>query len=408
MTQLTEGRRQKCRTGLRILTTKTQRHKGPTEGRRQKSEVRRQKYGLLLLALVAVALVVMLACAKKMLPPSPDRFAPRLQEVETRTRSQVTLVFDEAINGAKLKPDSFLLTGPAGETIALRGASLGRSSEEVQLWTPIQEVKLYEVRGIVWDRADNKTRFRARFRGSSMQDTIAPRVARIEPAPGTARQKRGVKVRVTFSEAIDASGVVDHVFVPVAYDTGFKRSWSTDWQTLNFTRLESLPSAANVYLLVQPGAIDLEGNRASDPAFTYFTSDTIFDAVAVRGKAAWPGLSTLTPPSPSRGREEREGVTGAVFFTESAAVRVITDSLQPPRTESLPVRTTGLAPLLSDGTFATKLRKGEYEVVAVADTNGDGLAELVSRPVMFNTDAESLNLSLEPESLPQPFNAYRR
>jgi hypothetical protein len=177
---------------------------GEGEGRGQKSEARGQKCGLLIAALVAMA---MFSCAKKMLPPSPDRFAPRLQEVETRTRSQVTLVFDEEMNGAKLKPDSFLLTGPAGETIALRGASLGKSSEEVQLWTPIQEVKLYEVRGVVEDRTGNKTRFRARFRGSSKQDTIAPRVASVQPAPGAARQKRGVKVKVTFNEAIDTAGV---------------------------------------------------------------------------------------------------------------------------------------------------------------------------------------------------------
>lgn len=359
------------------------------ECRMQNADCRLQKCGT---AFVVLALVAVVGCAKKMLPPSPDRFAPRLQAAETRTRSQVTLIFDEDINGSKLKPDSFLLTGPAGETIALRGASLGRNSEEVQLWTPIQEVKLYEVRGIVWDRADNKTRLRARFRGSSIRDTIVPRVARIEPAPGSPRQRRGVKVRVTFSETIDTSEVVEHVFVPVAYDSGFKRSWSTDWQTLSFIRTESLPSSAVAYLMVLPGAKDLEGNRATDFAFTYFTSDTILDAAAVKGKAAWPGAPG----------------TGAVFFTESAAVRVITDSILPPRTESLPVRTTGLAPLLSDGTFATKLRKGEYEVVAVADTNGDGLAELVSPPVKFNTDAESLNLSLEPESLPQPINAYRR
>jgi hypothetical protein len=341
---------------------------------------------------VGAVTVVLLACAKKMIPPSPDRFPPRLQEVETRTRSLVALIFDEEINGAKLKPDSFLLTGPAGETIALRGASLGRNSDEVQLWTPTQELKLYEVRGVVWDRTGNKTRFRARFRGSSKQDTIAPRVARVEPAPGTPRQKRGVRIRVSFTEAIDTSGAVNSMFVPAEYDTQFKRSWSTDWQTLNFTHLESLPSGDIIYLLVQPGAVDLEGNRAKAPAFTYFTSDTILDAVPVKGKAAWPsGLGA-----------------GAVFFTESAAVRVITDSLQPPRTETLPVRTSGLAPLLADGSFATMLRKGEYEVVAVADTNGDGLAELVSRPVEFNTDAESLNLSLEPESLPQLLNAYRR
>jgi len=337
-------------------------------------------------------MVMAMSCAKKMIPPSPDRWAPRLQEVQTRTRSQVTLMFDEGINGAKLKPDSFLLTGTAGETIALRGASLGRGTGEVQLWTPIQEVKLYEVRGVVWDPAGNGTHFRARFRGSSMQDTIAPRVASIEPAPGAVRQKRGVRIRATFSEAIDTSGVVNSMFVPAAYDTLFKRAWSTDWQILSFTRLDSMPSGAFVYLLVQPGAADLEGNRVKAPAFTYFTGDTILDAVTVKGKVGWPS----------------ELRTGAVFFTESAAVRVITDSLKPPRTESLPVRTTGLAPVLADGSFSTKLRKGEYEVVAVADTNGDGKAELVSPPVKFNTDAESLNLSLEPESLPRPLNAHRR
>ncbi len=382
--------------------------RGLGEVRLQIADCRLQKYGV---ALVVLVLVVMFGCAKKMIPPSPDRWAPRLQEVVTRTRSQVTLVFDEGIDGAKLRPDSFLLTGPAGETIALRGTSLGRSGEDVQLWTPIQEPRLYEVRGVVWDRAGNPTRFRARFRGSSTQDTIAPRVTSVEPAPGAVRQKRGVKVRVNFSEAIDTSGVVSSMFVPAGYDTLFKRGWSTDWQTLSFTSLDSLPSGAMVYFLLEPGAIDLEGNRATGPAFTYFTSDTIFDAVDVKGKALWPGSVPEIPNAELRSSNlglRTSGVTGAVFFTESAAVRVITDSLKPPRTESLPVRTTGLAPLLSDGSFATRVRKGEYEVVAVADTNGDGLADLASLRVKFNTDAESLNLNLAIESLPQPLNAYRR
>lgn len=201
-----------------------------------------------------------------------------------------------------------------------------------------------------------------------------------------------MRVRVGFSEAIDTTGVVDWMFVPAAYDTQFKRSWTPDWQVLSFTRLESMPSGAVVYFLAQPRVADLEGNPAEGAAFTYFTSDTLFDGVPVKGRAIWPG--TLS--------------AGAVFFTESAAVRVIADSLEPPRTESLPVRTTGLAPVLVDGSFSTKLRKGEYEVVAVADTNGDGLAELASRALKFNTDAESLALSLEPESLPKPFNDYRR
>jgi hypothetical protein len=388
--QKEECRRQMEDTGTRSLTTKTQRHKGQVSSRGHQT-------GSWLAVLLVVSASVLPSCAKKMIPPSPDRFAPGLVEVQTRSRSQVTLVFDEEMDGARLKPDSFLLTGPAGETIALRGASLGSGKGEVQLWTPIQEVKLYELRGVAWDRAGNKTHFRARFRGSSKQDTIAPRVASVEPAPGAVRQKRGVKPRVTFSEAIDTSGVVNSMFVPSWYDTVFRRSWSADWRTLSFTTMDTLPNGAIVYFLVQPGARDLEGNRAKDPAFTYFTSDTILDAVPVRGRVVRPGETTHTSP-----------FSGAIFFTESASVRVITDSLLPPRTESLPARTTGLAPVLANGSFATKVRKGEYEVVAVADTNGDGMADLVSPAVKFNTDAESLSLSLEPESLPKPLNAYRR
>jgi len=377
---------------------------------------------------VSVLTVVLLACAKKMLPPSPDRFPPHLQEVDTRTRSQVALVFDEEIDGAKLSPDSFHLTGPAGETLALRGASLGRKGDEVQLWTPTQEPKLYDVRGIVWDRAGNPARFRARFRGSSKPDTIPPRVTQVAPTPGSARQKRGVAVRVTFSEAIDTTslgtagetlgtvpvrgetlgtvpvrGQSPYMFVPAEYDTQFKRSWTSDWQTLNFTRLESLPTGAVIYFLLQRRVRDLERNLVQGPAFTYFTSDSVFDGVPVKGKAKWHDVPLGTGTVLFRALDTVKAVPG---LGDSLSAGTVPLETVPP--ETVPSRTTGLAPVLTDGSFSTKVRKGEYEVVAVADTNGDGLVDLVSPALKFNTDAESLSLFFEPESLPKPINAYRR
>ena len=295
----------------------------------------------------------MVSCAKKMLPPSPDRFPPHLQEIDTRTRSQVALVFDEEIDGTKLAPDSFRLTGPAGETLVLRGASLGRNDDEVQLWTPTQEPKLYDVRGIVWDRAGNPARFRGRFRGSSRPDTIAPRVTQVMPSPGSARQKRGVAIRVTFSEAMDTAtlgaggetlgtvpvrGQSPYMFVPAEYDTQFKRSWTSDWQTLSFTHIESLPSGAAIYFLLQRRATDLEGNRVKGPAFTYFTSDSVFDAVPVKGRAQW---------------HNGPLGTGTVLF-QGAGTR--SESAGPDLV--MPVHTRGLAPVLSDGSFSTKVKMG--------------------------------------------------
>jgi hypothetical protein len=142
--------------------------------------------------------------------------------------------------------------------------------------------------------------------------------------------------------------------------------------------------------------MDLERNRVKGPAFTYFTSDTLFDAVPVKGKAKWQDgpLGTGTVLFQQAGRGTGDG------GQETDTTKVERGTLS--------VHTTGLAPVLTDGSFATKVRKGEYEVVAVADTNGDGLAELASPVLKFNTDAESLSLTLEPESLPKPVNAYRR
>jgi hypothetical protein len=322
---------------------------------------------------VLAMLLAALSCAKKMLPPSPDRFRPNLLEVDTKTRSQVELVFDEEIDGNKLQPDSFVMTGAAGDTVKLLGVSSGRQSDRVLLWTPIQSAGLYELRGRVQDRAGNPTRFRARFRGSTRQDTIAPRVTRITPGPATTSMKRAVTIRVDFSEAVDTAGKVDYMLVPSDLDTLFTKAWSTDWQQMGLVYRDSLPVSGIVYVLIQPGVRDLEGNRSRGPAFTYFTPDTVFEAAPVRGRA-----------------RHKAGLlgTGTVYFQQE--------------------RTAGIAPVLSDGSFSTRLKKGEYRVIAAADTNGDGVADLSSPEQGFNTDAESLDIELGPESIPRPYNAYRR
>jgi hypothetical protein len=332
----------------------------------------------------AFAVVLFVPCAKKMLPPSPDRFAPHLEEIDMRNRSQVELVFDEEIDPARVVADSFNVTGPDGRRLELRGASLGRQADRVLLWTPVQAAAgLYELRGVVWDRAGNLARFRGRFRGSEKRDSIAPRVVRVEPSPGAAGLRRGVAVRVKFSEPVDTSGTLSFMFVPARYDTLFKSAWDPDWQGLGFVNRESMPGGAVVYFMLQPGVKDLEGNRTRGAAFTYFTSDSVLEAQLIRGKAEW-----------------RNGPlgTGTVFFhAESLA-----------ETAAVEARTAALAAVLRDGSFFTKVRQGSYEVEAVADTDGDGLVDLSSTVARFRTEQESLELTLEPAGSPRPISAYRR
>jgi len=323
-------------------------------------------------AFAAAFLLAALFCAKKMLPPSPDRFAPRLVGVEALSRVRVELEFDEPLDARKLAAESVSVRSAAGSELGILGLSRGRQPQRVVIWTPVQEPVGYEVRGVVWDAAGNPGRFRAGFKGSVRRDTIPPRVARILPAPGATRVRQ-LTVSVRFSEPVDTAGVSRHLILPAAHETLYHRAWEPDWQEVGFVCRDSVPARTVHYFLLLPGTADLEGNRVRDPAFTYFTPDSSLDAAAVRGRA----------------RRSRGPLgTGTVFFADTL--------------------TRALAVVLADGTFSGRVPAGVRSVRAVADTNADGLIDLVSPEQEFVTGAESLDLFLAPETLPRPLDAYRR
>jgi hypothetical protein len=323
--------------------------------------------------LAGAVMLVLSACAKKMLPPSPDRFAPRLLEIRTRNRVSVELLFDEDIDARSATADSIAVYGPDGQQVELRGISMGRQSDRVELWTWPQSPGLYEVKGLVLDQAGNPGRFRGRFRGSDRADTIRPRVAGIRPQPGASGDARP-KLAVQFSEALDTMSQLSYMFVPSMFDTVYNRGWREDWREVSFVPEDTIDSGVTVYFVLHASGQDLEGNRLSGPAFTYFTPDSVFQGRPVRGTVTWRGPLG----------------TGLVLFEDTT--------------------TTGMAPILSDGSFGTKLDSGQYRAVAVADTNSDGTVDLVGGPVEFGTEQESLAIRLEPtlESIPRTIDAYRR
>lgn len=334
-------------------------------------------------ALFVLALAVLAGCAKKMLPPSPDRFAPRLVEINTRNRSRLELVFNEDIDARRVESESLRIIGPDGAELAVRGAVAGRRGAWLEVWTMPQAEQVYEAAGLVYDRAGNPGRFRARFRGSTRADTTAPRVERVGPGPGTENHFRGF-VTVKFSEPVDTTARPEYRFAPARLGSSYRPSWESDWQELSLmpgfgpdsgdsaSRFD-LPEGRPVYFLLLPTLADLEGNRLVEPAATWFTTDTLTEWVPVKGLAEHP--DTL-----------RRG--GVVLFDSDS--------------------TPGLGVLLRDGSFSTRLAPGEYRVTALGDTDGDGLYDLRAGPREFNTAAGSLFFRLEPESLPRALDDYRR
>jgi len=323
--------------------------------------------------LVVTGAAVFCTCAKKMLPPSPDRFAPHLLEIRTRNRVSVELLFDEDIDPRSVARDSIRVFGPDGQQVELRGISMGRQSGRIEIWTWPQSPGLHEVDGRVTDQAGNPGRFRGRFRGSNKADTVRPRVTGIRPQPGASGTARP-KIAVQFSEALDTLSPLSYTFVPSMFDTVYRHAWREDWREVSFVPADTIDSGVTVYFVLHPSGQDLEGNRMSGSAFTYFTPDSVFRGRPVRGTVVWEGPLG----------------TGLVLFTDTA--------------------TTGMAPILADGSFGTRLDSGRYQAVAVADTNNDGGVDLVGGPVEFRTEQESLTIRLEPnsDSIPRPVDGYRR
>lgn len=314
------------------------------------------------LLLFGLLLLLCGQCAKKMLPPSPDRFPPRIVEVNARTRVQVELVFDEEIDPARFVPESLNITG-----LRIRGISRGRDRIRVLVWTEPQAPQRYLLQGLVWDMAGNAGRFRAGFLGSTRIDTISPRVVSILPVPGSANLGRGIRIIVRFSEPVDTSLPVNYMIVPAEFETLFHRVWEPNWQEVHFVCRDSIGKGQVFYFLLQPGFQDLEGNIGLTPAWTYWTTDSVFTGVPVKGKTDVP--------------------SGVVFFEQE--------------------RAKALAPILADGSFEVKVPAGVYSVFGVSDTNSDGFVDLISAPVEFNTALESLKLIMVPESISKRFNDYR-
>lgn len=325
------------------------------------------------MAILALACVCA-SCAKKMLPPSPDRFAPHLIGVESRTRGLVELQFDEEVDARRVMPDSVLIRDAKGGLVVPKRVATSRSRDRLTIWAPLVPGSLYALSLAVPDRFGNWARVKTRFVAATRSDSVAPRVVRVTPSPGTGGFRFGAQIRVSFSEAIDTTGTRTRLLVmPKERESLFDLSWEADWQTLRISNQDSLVGRSPIYVLLLPGLADLAGNRTRSAAFTYLSPDSVFTGPIVKGRAVWrsAGLGT-----------------GVVLFEHDSS--------------------PGLTPILADGSFRTQLLPGWYDAVAVVDTNLDGLADLSGASDRFSTDQESLSIALESVPSPKPLGSYRR
>lgn len=321
--------------------------------------------------------VCILGCAKKELPPSPDRFAPRLKEVNTVNRTRVELIFDEAILFSDLNSDNFLITSQSAsgeETLTIRSVGIGRKENIVTLITQIQdELKLYRLSGRVKDTEGNLRVFSTKFLGSSKPDTIGPRIVALTPKPGSVKMKR-ILGSIRFSEEIDTDTLKasnNTIILPKSLKERFLFKLPNN-RLIEFNLKDSMGLDTIGYLIFLPNLTDFDGNRLQNSGWTFWTADSVLKTDLVQGKINY---------------EDKPIANSLILFSDTVNT---------------------LAGVLSDkdGNFAIRIKRRVYNVLALADTNFDYNVDLKGFLKDFNTEKESLDLILEKEAKPENYKNY--
>jgi len=319
-----------------------------------------------------VVALLLLACARKAMPPNPDRFPPHLAGVEAVNQFRVDLVFDEPMQQKSLNAGDFLVSGPTGDTLKLLAVIGGSDPATLTLSTVRQTVQKYIVTGAAKDVAGNPTHFKHAFTGSARPDTIGPSLSSIQPRPFSTRQRKNLVLTLSFTKPIDTLTLARLWILPASLSRRFKPGWDPTLSAVRFTFADSLGPDTTVSVIVPPYLKDFSGNRLDHPGFTTFTSDTATLHKLVHGRLE---------------HGDKPVADGYVILSQAQPMLCAVSR--------------------TDGTFALRARDEPYAVLALADTNRDGVVDL-SASLPSAAFPDTLKMKLEQDTMRRAIETYFR
>ena len=186
-----------------------------------------------------------------MAPPSPDRFPPKLEEVQVLNRTKINLRFNEDIESNTVIRDSILITSVNNETLSIKEIASGRNASIITLITARQSPIRYSIATRVSDVSGNWAKVRALFTGSLIKDTFPPRITSITPKTGSVKQKQNVRIGLNFSEEIDTLFPTSWIILPKVLKGHFETYWQPDYKQLSFVLPDTLVANPAFELLRQ-------------------------------------------------------------------------------------------------------------------------------------------------------------
>jgi hypothetical protein len=295
---------------------------------------------------LCLLLTLIMGCGKRGLPPSPDRWAPKLAGVRAVDRNHVDLFFSEKMDRtAAARRQSYVAVDLESETLKVHSSHLLSNGQTIRLTTETQNTIEYSIFvSRVTDAAGNEVRpgSMKSFKGSSERDTTRPQVREIYPADGSVGVPADSALLVSFSETMDTSSVSlaggSVIVLPPPADSALR--WNEEMSEFFLPILALTSHKASLHLT--RGCRDYGGNSLRTIQRSVFTTEDSMHAGIISGTVAVP--------------------EGLYPFLSSVG---IFDSLWSPLILDYAGDSTG------SFTF-THLKDGKYLVAAARDTDGDG------------------------------------
>ncbi len=226
---------------------------------------------------ILLLVLLLIYCGKKGAPTPPDRFPPTLEELRVMDRNHITLGFSEELDTFLLTAENFTVLNTQKETLKVFAVAPFLGLDQIVLTASRLESLTYFIRGSIRDLAGNVCEIEEEFVGSTIEDSIAPRLI---DYPSMIRSNR---LYLKFSEALDTASL-KFILVPRSKQ-GLLVRWDKGLRQIDFyTSVESdsfIKDSIYHFFIYQ--AKDFNQNSIK-PFHFFFTPDSIAPRYYLRGE----------------------------------------------------------------------------------------------------------------------------
>jgi hypothetical protein len=225
-----------------------------------------------------VCTLLLLSCGKKLPPTSPDRWAPRVLNVQPIDKHHIRIFFSERLDSITPRKlvNYQIVDHEQAETTAIIYAERAKNGDEVLITIPVLEEKKYSLLMYrIKDLKGNMMKFAEKsFTPSTEQDTIAPLLKSTKPSQMLSSAPAESTIILTFTEPMDTGGVSLANFMQTNLLIDSTLVWNKTYTelTLHYRLQEGRMSR----LFILPQLPDLSGNPLAEMRIlSLTTNDTI-------------------------------------------------------------------------------------------------------------------------------------